>query len=386
MPSDEDNDAIKLFLKNLSDKYEDNGNADFSIDQGWNYLESQNKELYKEKVQSAIDNGENIPAYESILKKDKTIEVTGEELLNQTIDRPLPLIPDFLMLGSCTLLVGASKIGKSWMALQLAKSIVTGKWLFESKRFLPEKKRHVLYLANEDAPFIIQDRLKKLNVTPEEMKRLHLMFEWKTRGYEAVNRVKEYIKNKPVIKLVIIDCLGTVRGKANSRSVYQDDYVEIERWRDLCHELKISIIIIHHPRKTMSYGNVSDYDIMELVSGSNALGGAADRTMVLIRKRNDVKAKLYSMGRDCMDISLALLWEPVETGKGWILNGNGNIEETEETEERRQIMLFIADDIRTTGEIAYALNRKKPATSLLLEKMEDDGRIEKIGYGKWKRK
>ena len=86
--SDEDNDAIKLFLKNLSDKYEDNGNADFSIDRGWNYLESQNKELYKEKVQSAIDNGENIPAYESILKKDKTIEVTGEELLDQTIDRP----------------------------------------------------------------------------------------------------------------------------------------------------------------------------------------------------------------------------------------------------------------------------------------------------------
>jgi hypothetical protein len=380
------NDAINLFLKSISTKYEENDNFEFTIDQGWDYLETQNKKLYAEKVQIAIENNKEVPVYESIKAKDNLIEYSGDVLLSTPFVPSEPLIPNFMMKGSCVVLVGSSKIGKSWLTLQIAISIMSGNGLFNDNKYSPKKRCHVMYLANEDTPMEIQRRLTKLKVNPNDMSRLHVFFNWKTRGAEAVQNVRDYVKKNSKVKIVVIDCLGTIRGKPNSRNFFDDDYIEIGRWRSLCHELLITILIIHHPKKTIAYNGNIEGDMIEMTSGTNAIGANADRTMMLTRKRNDVKAKLYSWGRDFIDPKpLAIVWEDVECGSGWVINGNGDIEEADYNDGRKAIMLFLGEDIKTTGEIAAALNRKLSATTQLLEKMESKNKIKKVGYGKWRR-
>jgi predicted XRE-type DNA-binding protein len=381
----EEVDLLKKFLSSISEEHVEsiqNNSDKFTIRQCHNFLNNRNEEILTEQMVRAKENGESIADILSNYKPysididDGSIEYTGSELLKTRFKEPIPLVPEFLMLGSCVLLIGASKIGKSWMALQLAIAISSGGKFLKWKL---EKRKHVLYLANEDSELVVKERINKLKAKPEEIEKLHIMFNWKTRGVDAINRVRAYIQKNKYTRLVIIDCLGTVRGKSNNKSVYQDDYTEIERWRTLCHELGISIIIIHHPKKTIGF-KANDYDMMEVVSGSNALGGCADRSMFLLRKRNEDIAKLYSFGRDGKDISLGLEWTPVEYGDGWSVKDDGDLNKLELSEASKKILAIMEDNGGPMSQIQIAriAGCSQPNISDIMPALIEKGFVKKV--------
>ena len=55
------------------------------------------------------------------------------------------------------MLAGQAKVGKSWLALQMAQAVATGKPLFDKKA----RQGRVLYMALEDTPERIKRRTKK---------------------------------------------------------------------------------------------------------------------------------------------------------------------------------------------------------------------------------
>ena len=84
------------------------------------------------------------------LKVDNVSNLANKEF--ETID---PLIDHFLPGKGLYLLCGSAKVGKSWMALQIALCISTGMnlWNYDTK------KKEVLYLCLEDGEKRLQDRL-----------------------------------------------------------------------------------------------------------------------------------------------------------------------------------------------------------------------------------
>jgi RecA-family ATPase len=90
---------------------------------------------------------------------EATLDIfTGEELLAEKLSDIRWAVPGVVPAG-VTLLVGAPKMGKSWLALELALGIATGRPVLGD---IEVEQGGVLYLALEDNRRRLQTRLRKL--------------------------------------------------------------------------------------------------------------------------------------------------------------------------------------------------------------------------------
>jgi hypothetical protein len=117
------------------------------------------------------------------------------ELINNPPPLPQVLIEGILHKGEKMLLGGAAKIGKTWLALDLAVSVASGTpWLG-----YPTQKGRVLFINFELAPWAFRKRLewvcmvKGITLNPDEM------LVWNLRGYdvEMDKLVDRLLKNLP---------------------------------------------------------------------------------------------------------------------------------------------------------------------------------------------
>jgi len=108
-------------------------------------------------------NGGNVESLRDMIAAVPIVEpylstTTAMELMTTKFDDPGWAVPKIIPEG-VSLLVGASKIGKSWLALDLAIAVASG------GRFLGHievEAGEVLYLALEDTKRRLQNRLKTL--------------------------------------------------------------------------------------------------------------------------------------------------------------------------------------------------------------------------------
>lgn len=73
--------------------------------------------------------------------------LTADQILTTQWPEPVWAIPHMLPAG-LTILAGRSKIGKSWLALQIAQAVAAGSTVLDRQ----VQKGPVLYLALEDSP------------------------------------------------------------------------------------------------------------------------------------------------------------------------------------------------------------------------------------------
>lgn len=194
-----------------------------------------------------------------------------------------------LIVEGVTLLVGASKIGKSWLVLSLACAVAAG------KPFLGRDTRQgdVLYLALEDSERRLQTRLKQLHENPGAA----LMFATECRTLEdgLIDELREWVQNKERPRLIIIDTLQKVRGGAlpSRANAYAADYAMMGKLKAFADEYHIAVVLVHHLNKMKDV--VDPYD---RISGSTGLMGAADTTVMITRERGSDDAKVSFTGRD----------------------------------------------------------------------------------------
>ncbi len=116
--------------------------------------------------------------------------------------------------------------------------------------------------------------------------------------------------------------------------------------------------------------------------GTTGITGAPD-TLLVIKKERSVAAgiTLHACGRDVEETELALKFDAVTMS--WVLIGDAK--EYRLSEERRQIIEVLkqAEDPMYLKEIAMSLGKKTDNVSHLLSKLASDGRVKRVGYGKY---
>ena len=219
------------------------------------------------------------------------LKIISAKKLQETKLPPVEyLIEDILPQGA-SLLTAASKIGKSWLVLDMGLKIAAGERFFNKET----KQTGVLYLALEDSYTRLQDRMNKVlndNPPPENF---YFLTEAPNLENDLLAELEATLTEYPEIKLIIIDTLQKIRGQALPReSAYQQDYREMGVIKNFADRHKISTFLVHHNRKLKD-----EEDPYNMISGTNGIMGVLDTIFMITKKsRNDKEATLHITGRD----------------------------------------------------------------------------------------
>lgn len=217
------------------------------------------------------------------------------ETLATTVLPPIRFVVSGLLPQGLSILAGAPKVGKSWLALWLCLNVAEGNVIWE----LPVTKGDVLYLCLEDSYSRIQNRL--LDITDDAPDNLFFstMSEKLHSGLEE--QIEGFLTAHPKTALVVIDTLQRIRAVTSNVSPYASDYQDLGVLKQLADKHHIAVLLIHHLRK------MNDDDPVNMISGTTGISGAADSSFVLRKdKRSGKTATLFCTGRDIEYRELAL--------------------------------------------------------------------------------
>lgn len=283
------------------------------------------------------------------------------------------IVPGYLPEGA-TILAGRPKLGKSWLALDLALAVAKG-----SKCLGVEcEQGDVLYLAMEDNKRRLQSRLQKLSPARELNpwpSSLEMVTEWKRHDQGGIEDIRAWAATKQDPRLVIVDVLAQFRGgRGNTETQYEADYAAVKSLQEVAGDLQIAILIIHHVKK-----GIGETDPFEKVSGTLGLTGAADTTIILDRDQSG--CTLYCRGRDIQEYERAVTFDKFDCR--WVVQGEAI--EVRRTDERSTILdaLLEAADAMTPSDISDATGMLRNNVKQLLFKMAKNGEVNKVGRGQY---
>lgn len=213
----------------------------------------------------------------------------ASDLYGKNLKRP-PIIIDNIIPAGLSVLAGAPKRGKSWMALKMALCVSNGDPFFGFR----SRKGAVLYLDLESRDYRVQDRMARLIAGPGP-ENLYFAHEAERLDGALLDQMKGWIENVDNPAMIIIDTLGRVKGGTKrGENAYESDTRIFGKLQSFALEHKIAIVCVHHLRK--SSGDNADY--FERISGSMGITGACDAVMVLAGKRGEDTSVLRSSSRD----------------------------------------------------------------------------------------
>ncbi len=217
--------------------------------------------------------------------------ITQNELLDKVIIEEPPVIDGFLMSG-ISLLAGAPKVGKSFLVLQIAYHVSTGKPMWG----MTVRQSDVLYLALEDTEGRLQRRSARMfgEIGSDH---LHFAVTAKTISSGLLDQLAYFLRKHPNTGLFIIDTMQFSREDAQSGNLYVADTAFMKTIQEFRKQHNVNILLVHHTRKGME-GN----DSFDKVNGSNGNTGGADTSILMVKeKRTDTRACLKCTGRDIQD-------------------------------------------------------------------------------------
>lgn len=312
------------------------------------------------------------------------------DLLLREFAEPRWAVPGLVPEG-LSALAGKPKMGKSWLALDIALGIATGTPVLGS---VEAPVGDVLGLFVEDNPRRLQSRLSKL-LTPQngsveslgngklrikfgtmaDPSRLMLANEWPRLDRGGLEKIDEWITSNPDARLVILDTFGRLKPRAGRGNAYDEDTEALAPLQRLALERGISILVLTHLRKQ------AVDDPLESINASMGFAGALDGVLVLGRTRGRADATLYVTGRDIEDDGEhALSWDP--TTARWSLSGAAATARL--TAERAEIYEAVtrAGGWISATAIAGSLGKQVQAVRYLAKKLVDEGLLEsgRAGY------
>lgn len=310
-------------------------------------------------------------------KEFKPLQVnTVQNLAEKEFETIDPLIDHFLPGKGLYLLCGSAKVGKSWMALQIALCVSNGTklWSYETE------KREVLYLCLEDGEKRLQDRLFSIaDEWPKE-------FMYTTQAYPIGNGLEEQLedalKEHPNIGLFIIDTLAAVRCEQdktdiNTKNPYYGDYKTIAPLQKFCEEHNVTILLVHHTRKMRSVDPFDD------ILGTNGIFGAADGAFIFRRDTADADMKLHIRSRDMEERVLTLRFN--NTLSHWDLSKeNTPVEDAFQTDEDlRKVLDYLKEHGSYDGsatEFCQLIQASKKPQSISGKLWNRRSQLEKLGF------
>jgi RecA-family ATPase len=246
-----------------------------TLQKGHNPMVNQRNDIFLESMPSSS----SLPAM-----------VTLEGLLSEPYEEPHWLIPDLVPEG-LLLLGGKPKQGKSWFALELALAVAAGSTIFGTYQ---ATQREVLVLALEDTERRLQTRTRQLLASMPAVPPDAITFalQWSRLDVDGLTQLEAYIQAHPRLRFIVIDTWAKVAPSMKGRSQYGEDYASLSTLKVLAERHHLSILLIHHLRKTQAH------DVLDEMMGSTAMIGAVDAILILKRDRGEGQATLFVTGRD----------------------------------------------------------------------------------------
>ncbi len=283
--------------------------------------------------------------------------ISAAELQKMTLPEPRWVVPGLIPDG-VTLLAGKPKVGKSWLALDLAIAVAIGGEVLGIK--CPQAP--VIYAALEDNPERLQGRMDALLGDTPWPQELHFEFTLLPLNH-GLDELRTLCAAHGC-KLVIIDVWGQIRrANKHGESLYDYDYHSLKPLVNLAQKMGIAIVVIHHERK------LDAVEPLDRVSGSTGLTAAADTVLILTR------TMLAGRGRDLEEFE----W-PMKLEDGvWRIEGE--VHKLSPDQQRIVDLLRQTQGTMSPKETAAALGLDKLWVRQTLRRLTHRGVIENPSYG-----
>jgi hypothetical protein len=262
-------------------------------------------------------------------------------------------------------IAGRPKIGKSWLALQLAIAVSTGTSFLGFKT----NRCNVLYLSYEDNLRRIQQRIKRLNIPADASLWFNIAPKKITKEVEVI-LMKYVIENK--IGLLIIDTVARaypVDPKDSEKA--SEAFSELQRFAIENH---ICILLVDHHRKG---SQKIESNLVDDIMGSTTKVGIADAIIGMYKINGEVILNIT--GRDVEEKELNLKKDI--TNSMWVLSTDPGMPkpDTNRYDVFETIAEFEEQGVLATNQsIAEILGIDKCNVSRELRRLLSDGMIYKL--------
>lgn len=292
--------------------------------------------------------------------------ITASDLMLKEIVIPKMIVPGILPVG-LTIFAGLPKLGKSWLALDLAVSVASG------ETFLGRHVDHgnALYLALEDTETRLKSRLQTRCKSGAPLDRLDLTTGCPPLDKGGAKEITEWVKNAADPKLVVVDVLQKVRPENNSGRLYDADYASVTPLKQIADTYGIAVIAVTHVGKSDP-----GMDPLNAISATTGLVAAADHGLLLQRGADGLT--LYGRGRDVEVFHISLKRDQMNRHEAL-----GDPSTVHQSEARKRILAVLPPDGSKIGpmEIAMRAKLKEGVVKQHLRRMLKDGEALLLGRG-----
>ena len=250
--------------------------------------------------------------------RDRTVW-TLAELYAADFPPPRFVVPDLLPAG-LTILAGRPKLGKSWLALQVAAAVGASGSVLDQRA----DAGSVLYLALEDTPGRLKDRALKQGIPATAAITFHT--EWEALTQQGL--VDLLIAASAGHRLIVIDTLSRSIGRADPMDAVDMTMVLGSLHRLAARHNLALLLVDHHRKPTPGVG-----DAIDDIFGSTAKAGIVDAAWGLYKQRGEGRAILKVTGRDLSERELVLTWE----GERCMWKVHGEAQEVERTTRQQEV-------------------------------------------------
>ena len=266
-----------------------------------------------------------------------------------------------------TILAGAPKVGKSWLALQIARSVATGEPLFGE----PVTQGPILYLALEDTPARLKDRTDRQSwpagVPAHFLFLPHIQSQFNNLRGDGANRLVSFIIDGGY-RLVVIDTLNRFLLSMQNQFALVSNTLSL--FQLIAIRLHGAVILIDHHRKLSSADAITD------ILGSAYKGAVADTAFGLYHQRGKQGARLRVTGRDVPERTLALQMD----WSSFCFQLLGEADELDLTARQQELLEALKELQRATlADLVRAVGQDRSNTHKRLQDMVNEGLIRRDG-------
>jgi len=288
------------------------------------------------------------------------------------------LVQDLFSAGSNGWIAAEPKVGKSWIALELAYCLATG-FPFLS-RFAVSRPRRIFYIQEEDSERRVHARLNMLiqgdpsRVRPSGEFFKHAVrqgFKLDRDGCLSVLRAEIEIHSPEVI---ILDVFNRLHGSDENKQ--QDMTAILNELNSITNTYGCSFIIVHHNRKPQA-GNEARGN--QMIRGSGVLAGWGECSLYLRKGKNDETIYVLPESKDSSPIDEFSVTLVNDGDGGVVLEVGDETAKTERLTMGDKAVLEAVDSLVARGigasakNVADAVGRDRSTTQTRLTRLVDAG-------------
>ena len=271
------------------------------------------------------------------------------------------IVDEFIPEDSLTILGGKKKVGKSWLARQIAGAVSCGDGVLGRKTL----RGHVLFYCLEDGKRRLRKRLQLQEASEEEDTEYAFKEDLPTLDDGGMDILRTKVQTTHPL-LTVIDTLAAAKSGKIDENAAGPMADMINALQQMCQEEHTAILLVAHHGKS-SFGD-SGHDIR----GSSAIAAAADVNLALYRKHDtDDTYTLNAEGRDIAEGEFRLEFEDYR----FKLRGEERSLSAQEADEEVYNELGALGESEV-GSIATATGRSRQGVMTILKRLAKVGRVQ----------